>query len=132
MFEGVHPLMATWIVIAVITLFLGVTCYPLWYILHRFLSKRLDPLLLKEPYFTRAEQFNYQFFPLYLVKAINYVYLVAWPTLAKKKRFKGLNHELPISPALRAACIVLFSLMLFGTLVFLVWLALMLYVLLIL
>src|SRR5690625_1369342 len=87
--ELVDLLWATALVLACLILFVSIICYPLWYILHRVLSKRLDPILLKEPYFNRAKQFNYQFFPLYLVKAVNYIALVAWPTLAKKRRFRG-------------------------------------------
>jgi|SRR5690625_159062 len=125
--ELVDLLWATALVLACLAAFLAITCYPLWYILHRVLSKRLDPLLLKEPYFNRAEQFNYQFFPLYLVKAVNYIALVAWPTLAKKRRFKGSREDLPISPALRAVCIIQFTLMWIGALAYLVLMALVTY-----
>lgn len=127
--ELVDLLGISMLVLACLAAFLAITCYPLWYILHRVLSKRLDPLLLKEPYFNRAEQFNYQFFPLYLVKAVNYIALVAWPTLAKKRRFRGLREELPIGSSLRAVCIIQFSLMWIGALAFLVWISIVIYVL---
>lgn len=59
-------LWTVWIVLACLIFFLSIICYPLWYILHRVLSKRLDPIMLKEPYFNRTEQFNYQFFSVVL------------------------------------------------------------------
>lgn len=125
--EDIHPYMLATIVLSLMILAISATCYPLWYILHRLLSSRLDPILFKDPYFNRAEQINYQFFPLYLVKAINYIYLVAWPTMAKKRRFKGLETPLPISKALRATCIFQFSLMIIGTLLGIVWFSLLIY-----
>ena len=124
---SVDFLWTVWIVLACIGLFLILTYYPLLYILHRVLSKRLDPIMLKGPYFNRTEQFNYQFFPLYLVKAVNYIALVAWPTLAKKRRFRGAREDLPISPALRAVCIIQFTLMWIGALAYLVLMALVTY-----
>lgn len=126
--EDIHPYMLIWMIGGLLILVIGAIYYPLLYILHRLLSSRLDPILFKDPYFNRAEQINYRFFPLYLVKAINYIYLVAWPTMAKKRRFKGLETPLPISKALRATCIFQFSLMVFGTLVGISWFAFMIIV----
>jgi len=119
--EDLHPTMLVWIFGGLLIFVIGAIYYPLLYILHRLLSSRLDPVLFKDPYFNRAEQFNYRFFPLYLVKAINYIYLVALPTMAKKRRFKGLDMPLPIGKALRATCIFQFSLMVVGTLVGIIW-----------
>lgn len=115
------PTMLAAVVMTLMIYAIGAIYFPLLYILHRLLSSRLDPMLFKDPYFNRAEQINYRFFPLYLVKAINYIYLVAWPTMAKKRRFKGLETPLPISRGLRATCIFQVSLMIFGVLVGIIW-----------
>lgn len=93
----ITPIMLTAIILTTAGFAINIPALLMWYVLHKLLSPRLDPILLREPYFNRAEQINYRFFPLYLVKAINYIYLVAWPTMAKKRRFKGLETPLPIS-----------------------------------
>ncbi|WP_347332232.1 hypothetical protein [Marinimicrobium locisalis] len=117
----VTPIMLTAIILTAAGFAINIPALLMWYVLHKLLSPRLDPILLREPYFNRAEQINYRFFPLYLVKAINYIYLVAWPTMAKKRRFKGLETPLPISRGLRATCIFQVSLMIFGVLVGIIW-----------
>ncbi|WP_347332233.1 hypothetical protein [Marinimicrobium locisalis] len=122
--EDTQPLVLVGFILTLIIFAIGAIYYPVLYILHRLLSSRLDPILFKAPYFNRAEQINYRFFPLYLVKAINYIYLVAWPTMAKKRRFKGLETPLPIGKGLRATCIIQFSLMIIGTLAGIAWFSL--------
>lgn len=115
------PTMLAAVVMTLMIYTIGAIYLPLLYILHRLLSSRLDPILFKDPYFNRAEQINYRFFPLYLVKAFQYIGLVAWPSMAKKRRFKGLETPLPIGKGLRATCIFQFSLMIFGVLLGIIW-----------
>lgn len=109
------------IVIMAIGLLIALTLYPLWIVLHQILPKRLDAILFKEPYFQKSELVNYQCWPLSYLKSMNYIYLIAAPSLAKKKRFKGFNEPLPIGPGLRVACKLNFSLLMAGMLMFFVF-----------
>jgi len=88
---------------------------PLWATLHHILPSKLDPILFQRPFFKSSELLNYRVFPLSLFRSLNYVYLIALPTFAKKKRFKGFNEPLPVGLStiimckLHAAlCILLF------------------------
>ncbi|WP_111641128.1 hypothetical protein [Marinimicrobium alkaliphilum] len=99
--------------------------FILWYALHLVLSPRLDPLLFKDPYFTRSEQVSYQCFPLSFLKSGNYVYLLVAPSLAKKRRFKGLSEPVPVGRVMRIVCVVQLSLMCLGSLVGILWFLLM-------
>ena len=93
----------------------ALTAYPIWYLLHKPLTIKLDPLLFKEPYFKRSELTSCQFFPYSAIKTAIYMYLIAAPTLAKKKRFRGLQVELPVSTGIRwASRVWVFSSMLGG------------------
>lgn len=80
--------------------------YPLWGIIHKALPKQLDRMLFRKPFFNDAELINYQVFPLSLVKSLNYSYLIAIPRMAKRKRFKELDREIRVNPAIRIACII--------------------------
>jgi len=77
--------------------FVGLIYFSLWAILHKLLPPKLDPILFKEPWFQKSELVNYQFFPLSLIRSLNYSYLITWPSMAKRRRFKGVNLNLPIS-----------------------------------
>ena len=101
-------------IICAIGLGVGVTFYPLWIILHNILVPKLDHILFKEPYFKKSELINYVDWPLSFIKSINYIGLIAFPKLAKRKRFKGFNGQLPVGPILKIVCKFEFSLMLFG------------------
>lgn len=101
-------------IMLVTVLAVGFMFYPLWIILHHILSKRLDNILFREPYFQQSELKNYLHWPLSYIKSINYIYLIATPSLAKRKRFKGLNEPLPIGKATVFACRFELFLMLFG------------------
>lgn len=92
--------------------------YPLWAVLHRILCRQLDPMLFRKPFFQETELESYQAFPLSLLKSINYIYLIAYPTLARRKRFRDLDRELPISKPLKALCKLHFSIGVLGLLVF--------------
>lgn len=104
-------------------LLIGAIFYPLWAILHKILPKKLDKILFRKPYFKEAELYNYQFFPLSLVKSINYIYLIAFPRWAKRKRFKGLDTSLPVGTTVRILCKIQFSVGLIGLVMFFVFFA---------
>lgn len=108
------------LIILAICLSVAALFYPLWIFLHKALPKNLDPLLFKEPYFQKSELANYQFFPLNFVKTINYIYLVAYPGCAKRKRFNGFNKEIPIKKSMRILCRIHFNLGIFGLLMCLI------------
>lgn len=95
--------------------------YSLWLVLHRVLTKRLDPILFREPYFQRSELANYLVFPLSALRSFAYIYLIAAPHWAKKKRFKGFNESLPIAKSVQVACKVQFAMMFFGTVYFFIF-----------
>ena len=102
-------------------LLIGAIFYPLWAILHRSLPKKLDNILFRKPYFSDTELVNYQFFPLSLVKSINYIYLIALPRWAKRKRFRGLDVPLPVGTTSRLLCKIQFSVGLIGLAMFFVF-----------
>ncbi|WP_404364567.1 hypothetical protein [Marinobacter sp.] len=110
-FRGLLALLATCAVVAILF-------YPTWIVLHKVLSKKLDGYIFKEPYFSRSEMINYRSFPLSLVKSINYIYLVAFPRWAKRKRFQALNEDLPVGNMLTIVCQLHFSLGLVGLVLF--------------
>src|SRR5690606_29385076 len=64
--------------------------YPLWFVLHRLLEP-LVPVLLREPFFPKWDQPNWQVWPVSYIKSFNYVCLIAVPGIAMRKRFKGLD-----------------------------------------
>lgn len=74
--------------------FLGITvAFPLWFVLHRLLEP-LDAVLLREPFFPKWDQPNWQVWPVSYIKTFNYICLIAVPSIAMRKRFKGLD-EVP-------------------------------------
>lgn len=74
--------------------FLGIiVAFPLWFVLHRLLQS-LDPVLLREPFFPKWDQPNWQVWPVSYIKTFTYVCLIAVPGIAMRKRFKGLD-EVP-------------------------------------
>lgn len=77
---------------------------PLWAALHLTLLPKLDSILFRKPFFEERELWNYQIFPLSLFRSLNYIYLIALPRLAKKKRFKSFNEPLPVGWPTVAAC----------------------------
>lgn len=117
----IDPVFLIALILCAIGLVLGATVYPLWIILHNILGPKLDRILFKEPYFKKSELVNYVSWPLSFVKSINYIYLIAAPGWAKRKRFKGLKKPLPISTTLKIFCKIEFGLMLFGAVMFFVF-----------
>ncbi|MCH8499623.1 MAG: hypothetical protein LAT63_14195 [Marinobacter sp.] len=47
---------------------------------------------------------NYRFFPFSILRSLNYSFLLAVPTIAKKKRFTGFNDQLPVNAATVLLC----------------------------
>ncbi len=82
-------------------LLIALIFYPVWYFSHQLLCQKLDSLLFREPYFKESELRNYQFYPLCALKSGNYMYLIALPKLAKLRRFRNFEGELPVSTGLR-------------------------------
>lgn len=113
---NMDPLLTVALLLYGTGIFLGVTVYPSWVVLHKILSRRLDPILFREPFFKKSELANYRVFPLSALKSLSYIYLIAKPKWAKKKRFAGLKVDgsLPVSGPIRVACKIHFTLMLFG------------------
>jgi len=96
---------------------LSLIYFPLWAILHKLLPPKLDPVLFKEPWFQKSELVNYQFFPLSLIRSLNYSYLIAWPSMAKRRRFRGVDQDLPVSAIMTTLCKIHISVGVIGTLI---------------
>src|SRR5690606_37829601 len=96
----------------------GLTFYPIWYFIHEPLCRKLDPILFKEPYFRKSELQRYQHYPLCIIKSANYMYLIAIPSLAKKRRFRNFQGQFTVSAAIRFASIIYVLMALLGTIVF--------------
>lgn len=76
----------------------------LWAMLHKLLPSRLDPLLFRKPWFQPSELSSYRVFPLSLIRSLNYSYLIAFPGMAKQKRFRGMDFDLPVNPGVKILC----------------------------
>ncbi len=109
---------------------IGLVYFPLWAVLHKLLPPKLDPILFREPWFQKSELVNYQFFPLSLIRSLNYSYLIAWPGMAKRRRFRGFDRNLPVSAGVVALCRIHISVAFVGTLVAIFYFAVALYALL--
>ena len=70
---------------------LAFTTVVLWHILHLVLCKKYDKILFREPYFRLTELTVYRSWPLSLFRSMGYILLLGIPTLAKKRRFKGVS-----------------------------------------
>ena len=71
--------------------------------MHNILYRRLDPILFQEPWFSPAEIAMFSSWPLSLIKAGHYMFLITYPKRSLKKRFIGLKQVLPIGNQLRIA-----------------------------
>lgn len=108
---------------------IGLVYFSLWAVLHKMLPPVLDPLLFREPWFQKSELVNYQFFPLSLIRSLNYSYLLAWPDMAKRRRFKGLDRKLPVRAGVIVLCRIHISAAFSGTLVAIFYFSIALYAL---
>lgn len=70
--------------------------FPTFAWLHYQLPQRLDAQLFRAPFFSRAEQTNYRFFPLNMVKTISYIQLIAVPGWARRRRFRDLSSDVAV------------------------------------
>ncbi len=72
-------------------------------VMHNILYRRLDSILFREPWFSSAELAFYSSWPLSLVKAGTYMFLIVYPARSRRKRFTNLNKDLPIDENIRVA-----------------------------
>jgi len=70
------------------------------HIMYLFLSKRLDASLFQSPWFSDAELIMYSSWPLSMLRIFYYMYFITFPKYLGRKRFKGVNSPLPLSPIL--------------------------------
>ncbi len=77
------------------------------HILHPLLSRRLDSLLFNPQWFSIGEVAMLSLWPLSLFKTSHYIFLITFPNYARRKRFKGLQENLPIEPPLKLAASIL-------------------------
>ena len=117
--EGADPRFYTFFLIMMAALGFSLIFYPLWAVLHKILPARLDGILFRKPFFNQRELINYQFFPLSLVRSLNYSYLIALPALAKRKRFKYLEKNPDVGLLIKAMCIIHVTSAFLGSLAFL-------------
>ena len=73
---------------------LALTIVLMWHILHIILCKKYDEILFREPYFRITELTVYSSWPLSLFRSMGYILLLAAPSLATKRRFKGVVLDL--------------------------------------
>ncbi len=89
--------------------------------MHNLLSRRLDPILFREPWFNATQLVMFSSWPLSFIKTINYMFLIGYPDITLKvsrftntnrftnrisSRFKDLrlNDVPPVQPSLKIAC----------------------------
>lgn len=83
---------------------IAITIILLWHILHIILCKKYDELLFKQPYFRPTELAVYSSWPMSLFRSMSYILLIGTPSLATKRRFKGVRLELSDSFFLVLIC----------------------------
>lgn len=86
---------------AVIIFALIAILIPFLMIMHTVLTRRLDPLLFKEPWFNATQLVTFQSWPLSFIKTVIYMFLIAYPNyIRKKKRFNGLEQVPDVKPSI--------------------------------
>lgn len=108
----------TFLLMMLTALTLSAVYYPLWGLLHQVLPQQLDRHLFRKPFFNEKELMNYQYFPLSLIRSLNYSYLIAMPGMAKRRRFKELREDIRVNPLIRLACVVHIGCALLGAVAF--------------
>ncbi len=98
---GTIGMYSIWAMIPILPLFV-----VLGFVLHYILLVRLDSILFKEPYFHKQELSVFGVWPFSMIKALMYMLLIAWPQLAKYKRFKKLNRPLPVGKGIIVMCYI--------------------------
>lgn len=66
------------------------TFIVMWHVFHIILCKKYDDLLFREPYFRITELEVYSSWPLGLFRSMEYIVLLAVPSIATKRRFKNV------------------------------------------
>jgi len=102
-FEGVDTFVIITIFLFMATLFFGFLLAVFIHILHLMLSRRLDPILFNYQWFSIGEVAMMSLWPFSLFKSSYYAFLITFPNFARRKRFKGLQNNLPIETPLRIA-----------------------------
>jgi hypothetical protein len=116
-----NTMFEVFLVILAVSLVVAALAYLMWFALHRTLCPKLDPILFRAPYFSKSELTNYLYWPLSSLRSLNYVYLVAAPKMARRKRFKAFTQDVPVGRGVRVACKVHMTLMVLGVLMFFVY-----------
>ena len=109
-----QPAFIAMVTIISCTLIVGTVYVPVWAIHHHYLPSRLDGRLFKQPFFQPSELNNYRFFPLSLLRSLNYIFLIGWPSLARRRRFRGLSEEIKVSRWATVLCRVQVGLIILG------------------
>ena len=91
------------VVLTISALVLGFFLLLYVIIMHNILYKRLDPILFRAPWFSNAELAMFSSWPLSLIKAMHYMFLLSYPGRSLKKRFIGLEQTLPVGKKLKIA-----------------------------
>lgn len=91
------PTLIAMVLIICSALILGLLYIPVWAVLHHYLTPRLDPQLFRQPFFHASELVNYRLFPLSLLRSLNYIFLIGWPSLARRRRFRELSDKVSVS-----------------------------------
>lgn len=91
------------VVLTISALVLGFFLLLYVIIMHNILYRRLDPILFHAPWFSNAELAMFSSWPLSLIKAVHYMFLLTYPSRSLKKRFIGLEQTLPVGIKLKIA-----------------------------
>ena len=98
----------------------ALTIVLLWHILHFILCRKFDAILFRQPYFRITELAVYSSWPLSLFRSMGYILLLGVPSIAKNRRFKGVELNTSGQFALVLACRVFLISVIFGVLFLLV------------
>lgn len=115
-----HPVFLGFMLILIASLVFIAITIPLWFVLHRLLEP-LDNVLLREPFFPRWDQPNWQVWPVSYLKTFTYVCLIAVPSVAMRKRFKGLKVVPKVARATKLLARAHFIMMCLGAIMFFVY-----------
>lgn len=95
--SAMEPNFLAMVLIVCSALILGTIYIPVLVVLHYHLTPRLDPQLFRKPFFQASELVNYQSFPLSLLRSLNYIFLIGWPSLARRRRFREFSGKVIVS-----------------------------------
>lgn len=127
--ETYNTLVGVVLVLLLVVIVVGILFYGIWAYLHKTMAKSLDKELFREPHFQPKELLNYRFFPLSLVKSLNYIFLIAIPRLAIHRRFKTLTGPPKVPKSTRVLCKLVVTLQFMGLFIGVMMFSLMFYLL---